>query len=72
METHTDKAGQLERMQRAVRLQLGDSGMKWPRYDTSISPDSRSMNLKETCLDDVKNMMICGQKKIFERLGREA
>ena len=33
----------------SVRLQLGDSGTTWPRYDVIVSPNSRNTNLKETC-----------------------
>ena len=32
--------------------------MNWLRYDTMLSPDNRSMNLKTTCMDDVKKMLI--------------
>ena len=42
----------------SFRHQLEDSGMKWPNEDMTMSPDNKSMNLKDKCLDDTKNMMI--------------
>ena len=36
----------------SVRLQ--DVGVKWPRCDVIVLPDSRNINLKDTCPDDVK------------------
>ena len=36
----------------------GSFVMKWLRYDTIASTDNRNMNFNETCLDDVKKMMI--------------
>ena len=56
----------------SVRLQLEDVGMKWPRYDVIVAPDSRNMNLKETCPDDLKkNDCHVVQRKVVESLGRE-
>ena len=42
----------------SVRLQLENLGKKWPRYGPIVSPDNRNTNLRDTCLDDVKNMSI--------------
>ena len=49
----------------SVRLQLGNLEMKWPRNDTHVSHDNSKMNLKETCLDDLKNMMVIWSKEKF-------
>ena len=57
---------------RSVGLQLTDLGMKWPRYDVSVSPDIRYMNLVEVCPDGVKNFLISGRKrKILGNLDRD-
>ena len=42
----------------SAKLLLEDLGMTWPRYDTIVSPDNRSMNLIETRHDEVENMKI--------------
>ena len=42
----------------SVRSQMEDLGMKRPRYDSIKSPDNRSVNIQETCPDDVKKMLI--------------
>ena len=34
----------------SVRLQRGESGMKWPRSGIIVSPGSRSMDFSETSL----------------------
>ena len=44
----------------SVRPQLEDLWMKWPRYDTIMSPDNRKINSEDTCLEGVKEIMtIC-------------
>ena len=53
------------------RLLLEDVGTKGPRCDTTSSPDDKSMNLKQTCLDDVEIMIIMWSTGTFRNAWTE-
>ena len=48
-----------------VRRPLEYLGMKRPTYDTVMSQDGRTMNLKETVPDNVEKMMVMWSKEKF-------